>query len=78
LDDVFLKHTGKAFAVGESGGEGGAWWTKWQKNASASQGKDAESTPADSPTANGNGTSSETPSNATWPNQRWTDTERKD
>ena len=120
LDDVFLKHTGKAFAVGESGGEGGAWWTKWQKNASASsatedrcspsQGKDAESAPADAGAANGspkesewggsgwnaggqdggkgawpapsspasNDAGTETPSSATWPTQRWTDTERKD
>ena len=53
LDDVFLKHTGKAFAIGESGGEGGAWWTKWQKNASGGQGKDAESAPEASPPANG-------------------------
>src|SRR3990170_663677 len=57
LDDVFLKHTGKAFAVGESAAEGGAWWTKWQKNASGSsatedrcspgQGREAESAPTD-------------------------------
>lgn len=115
LDDVFLKHTGKAFAVGESGGEGGAWWTKWQKNASGSsatedrcspwQGKDTESAPAESHEANGTSNEwggsgwnaggrdggkgawpapssgdagGEAPSNAAWPNQRWTDTERKD
>jgi ABC-2 type transport system ATP-binding protein len=30
LDDVFLKHTGKAFTAETSSG-GEAWWTKWQK-----------------------------------------------
>ncbi|MFZ5862581.1 MAG: ATP-binding cassette domain-containing protein [Nitrospirota bacterium] len=38
LDDVFLKHTGKAFSAdtGSSGGE--AWWTKWQKGGGGSWG----------------------------------------
>ena len=35
LDDVFLKHTGKAFAVSDtSESASGAWWTKWQKGTS--------------------------------------------
>ena len=58
LDDVFLKHTGKAFAVGEANGDGGAWWTKWQKGTSGwgnqgagkSQGQDpSESATSGSP-----------------------------
>jgi hypothetical protein len=75
LDDVFLKHTGKAFTVGESGGEGGAWWTKWQKNASGSsatedrcspwQGKEAESAPADAGAANGS------PKESEWGGSGW-------
>ncbi len=86
LDDVFLKHTGKAFAVGESAAEGGAWWTKWQKNASGGQGREAESAPADTGAVNGekgtwpapsspasNDAGDETPSTAAWPNQRWAD-----
>lgn len=37
LDDVFLKHTGKAFTVGETGSGGEGWWSKWQqKGASTS------------------------------------------
>ncbi len=30
LDDVFLKHTGKAFSTENSSG-GNAWWSKWQQ-----------------------------------------------
>ena len=40
LDDVFLKHTGKAFTVSDSSqSSGGAWWTKWQKGTSGWDGK---------------------------------------
>lgn len=64
LDDVFLKHTGRAFTVGESAEGGGAWWKKWQKGSSASSGNgssDGQTRAAESPasesaeTANGEG-----------------------
>jgi hypothetical protein len=31
LDDVFLKHTGKAFSSETTASGGEAWWAKWQK-----------------------------------------------
>ncbi|HET8761500.1 MAG TPA: ATP-binding cassette domain-containing protein [Nitrospiria bacterium] len=31
LDDVFLKHTGKAFSSESASSGGEAWWAKWQK-----------------------------------------------
>jgi hypothetical protein len=34
LDDVFLKHTGKAFTAEDSAG-GNAWWSKWQPGGSS-------------------------------------------
>jgi ABC-2 type transport system ATP-binding protein len=37
LDDVFLKHTGKAFASQTSSAEN-AWWSKWQKGGGGSWG----------------------------------------
>lgn len=37
LDDVFLKHTGKAFSAAEAPAAGEAWWSKWQKGSSGSQ-----------------------------------------
>jgi hypothetical protein len=64
LDDVFLKHTGRAFTVGELAEGGGAWWKKWQKGSSASSGNgssDGQTRAAESPasesaeTANGEG-----------------------
>jgi ABC-2 type transport system ATP-binding protein len=38
LDDVFLKHTGKAFSSETSSSGGDAWWTKWQKGGGGSWG----------------------------------------
>ncbi|MFZ5874848.1 MAG: ATP-binding cassette domain-containing protein [Nitrospirota bacterium] len=38
LDDVFLKHTGKAFSSESASSGGEAWWTKWQKGSGGSWG----------------------------------------
>jgi ABC-2 type transport system ATP-binding protein len=38
LDDVFLKHTGKAFSSETASPGGEAWWTKWQKGGGGSWG----------------------------------------
>jgi ABC-2 type transport system ATP-binding protein len=38
LDDVFLKHTGKAFSSETAASGGEAWWTKWQKGSGGSWG----------------------------------------
>jgi ABC-2 type transport system ATP-binding protein len=45
LDDVFLKHTGKAFTAQDASG-GNAWWTKWQQGG-GSWGKQWASSDAD-------------------------------
>jgi len=54
LDDVFLKHTGKAFAVGESTGGGGAWWTKWQNASSGWKKPGASELQAPDPSSSAN------------------------
>lgn len=51
LDDVFLKHTGKAFAAADSSG-GSAWWTKWQQGG-ASWGKQRASSESDAAGSDG-------------------------
>jgi hypothetical protein len=38
LDDVFLKHTGKAFSSETLSTGGDAWWSKWQKGGGGSWG----------------------------------------
>ncbi len=62
LDDVFLKHTGKAFMVGESNGGSGAWWTKWQKGASDWGDRSAEESQSQDPSGAGKNGS------PAWPN----------